>query len=120
MKKSKVKFDKNLLTDLKEYNRIMRQYGSKQMSEQEYLIYRQGKMRVKTKAVKSPMDATTLVRTTARMPSGTGVAPDNGTYKEPQTYSGTKLIGIGMMHKSNVVPIFSKEDAIEISTMRRS
>ena len=34
-------------------------------------------------------------------------------------YTGTKIIGIGTMHKSNAVPIFSDQEAIDISTMRR-
>lgn len=34
-------------------------------------------------------------------------------------YTGDKIIGIGTMHKSNAVPIFSKEDAEDISKMRR-
>lgn len=36
-----------------------------------------------------------------------------------QTYTGTKVKGIGTMHKSNAVPIFSDDEAVEISTMRR-
>ena len=36
-----------------------------------------------------------------------------------QEYTGTKVKGIGTMHKSNAVPIFSDEEAVEISTMRR-
>jgi hypothetical protein len=36
-----------------------------------------------------------------------------------QEYTGTKIKGIGTMHKSNAVPIFSSEEAVEISTMRR-
>lgn len=34
-------------------------------------------------------------------------------------YTGTKIKGIGTMHKSNAVPVFSDEEAVEISTMRR-
>ena len=34
-------------------------------------------------------------------------------------YTGTKIIGIGTMHKSNAVPIFTDEDAKAISSMRR-
>jgi len=34
-------------------------------------------------------------------------------------YTGTKIKGIGTMHKSNAVPIFSDEEAVEISRMRR-
>lgn len=34
-------------------------------------------------------------------------------------YTGTKIIGIGTMHKSNAVPVFSNEEAHAIATMRR-
>jgi hypothetical protein len=34
-------------------------------------------------------------------------------------YTGTKVKGIGTMHKSNAVPIFSDEEARDISKMRR-
>jgi len=36
-----------------------------------------------------------------------------------KVYTGTKIKGIGTMHKSNAVPIFSDEEAREISSMRR-
>lgn len=39
--------------------------------------------------------------------------------KQTPTYTGTKMIGIGVMHKSNSVPIFSDEEAIDIAKMRR-
>lgn len=41
------------------------------------------------------------------------------TKPEQKVYTGTKVKGIGTMHKSNAVPIFSDEEAIEISKMRR-
>jgi hypothetical protein len=34
-------------------------------------------------------------------------------------YTGTKILGIGTMHKSNAVPVFSSEEAHDIATMRR-
>lgn len=34
-------------------------------------------------------------------------------------YTGDKIIGIGTMHKSNAVPIFSDQEAQEIAKMRR-
>jgi hypothetical protein len=34
-------------------------------------------------------------------------------------YTGTKIKGIGTMHKSNAVPVFSDQEAKDISTMRR-
>ena len=44
-----------------------------------------------------------------------------GSKKERMQYSGKrKLIGIGLMHKSNLVPIWDKEGAEEISKMRRN
>ncbi len=39
--------------------------------------------------------------------------------KPSPTYTGTKILGIGTMHKSNAVPIFSDEEAKEVSSMRR-
>lgn len=38
---------------------------------------------------------------------------------ESQQYTGTAMIGIATLHKSNAVPVFSTEDAVEISRMRR-
>jgi hypothetical protein len=36
-----------------------------------------------------------------------------------KVYTGTKVKGIATMHKSNAVPVFSDEEAIDISKMRR-
>ena len=57
-------------------------------------------------------------RSTKHIPSlnsGLGVA----TLAAPKVYTGTKVKGIATMHKSNAVPVFSDEDAIAISSMRR-
>ena len=43
----------------------------------------------------------------------------NATMAPPKVYTGTKVKGIATMHKSNAVPVFSDEEAIEISKMRR-
>lgn len=47
--------------------------------------------------------------------SGLGTA----VKKETQHYTGDAMIGIGQLHKSNAIPIFQVEDAIDISKMRR-
>ena len=47
--------------------------------------------------------------------SGAGVA----TLVPAKVYTGTKVKGIATMHKSNAVPVFSDEEAIDISRMRR-
>jgi len=39
--------------------------------------------------------------------------------KDIPRYTGTNIIGIGTMHKSNAVPIFSDDEAKSISSMRR-
>ena len=39
--------------------------------------------------------------------------------KENPVYTGDKIKGIGTMHKSNAVPVFSDEQARDIATMRR-
>lgn len=36
-----------------------------------------------------------------------------------KVYTGNKIKGIGTMHKSNAVPIFSDEEAVAIANMRR-
>ena len=54
----------------------------------------------------------------ARIPSlnsGAGVA----TVAAPKVYTGTMVKGIATMHKSNAVPVFSDEQAVDISRMRR-
>ena len=47
--------------------------------------------------------------------SGLGVA----TLAPAKVYTGTKVKGIATMHKSNAVPVFSDEEAVDISKMRR-
>ena len=57
-------------------------------------------------------------RTTQHIPSlGTGVGV--ATAAPAKVYTGTKIKGIGTMHKSNAVPIFSDEEAQDIAKMRR-
>ena len=43
----------------------------------------------------------------------------NATLAAPKVYTGSKVKGIATMHKSNAVPVFSDEEAIDISKMRR-
>ena len=43
----------------------------------------------------------------------------NATLPAPKVYTGTKVKGIATMHKSNAVPIFSDEEAVDIAHMRR-
>jgi hypothetical protein len=55
-----------------------------------------------------------------RIPSlNGGMDMSAATLPPAKVYTGTKIKGIGTMHKSNAVPIFSDEQAVEISQMRR-
>lgn len=59
-----------------------------------------------------------FIRETPKIPS----LPFSGGVcaKKPNpVYTGSAIKGIGTMHKSNAVPVFSDEQAIEIATMRR-
>ena len=57
-------------------------------------------------------------RETATVPSqDTGWVPCVKVH-DPE-YTGTKIKGIGTMHKSNAVPVFSDDEAKDISSMRR-
>jgi hypothetical protein len=57
--------------------------------------------------------------TAAKIPSHTARFADTSK-PEPKTYTGNAVIGIATLHKSNAVPVFSKEEACAISEMRRS
>ena len=65
--------------------------------------------------LKTPAD-----RSTKHIPSLNGGLDMTPALKaKEKVYTGTKIIGIGTMHKSNAVPIFSDEQAQDIAKMRR-
>ena len=55
--------------------------------------------------------------TTTNLPSR--VTPGGSTAPVHKVYTGTKVLGIATMHKSNAVPVFAEEEAVEIARMRR-
>jgi hypothetical protein len=97
--------------------------------EWQELLKRQG-VELETKRKKRAMTADTLAS------SGYGLAIPQGrnttghikslpfsggscTMPAPKVYTGNMVKGIATMHKSNAVPVFSSEEAIDISKMRR-
>jgi len=66
-----------------------------------------------TYTLSAPPGRTTSTNIPSRVTAGGSTAPIH------KVYTGNKIIGIGTMHKSNAVPIFSDEQAVEISRMRR-
>lgn len=43
----------------------------------------------------------------------------HSTARVIKQYTGSSIVGIATMHKSNAVPVFSKDEAVSISSMRR-
>lgn len=57
-------------------------------------------------------------RLTDHIPSrDTGVSV--ASRPEDKVYTGDAMIGIGQLHKSNGIPVFSKQDAHDLAIMRR-
>lgn len=81
----------------------------------------EGSRRKKTVECSSPVVVTGAYRreTTKGKSLGsfcTGPVTVNNTTK---VYTGDKMLGIAAMHKSNLVPVFTDESAVDISHMRR-
>ena len=57
--------------------------------------------------------------TTHNIPSLSHTHTGAVTTKPTQQYTGTKMLGIGTLHKSNAVPVFSDDEAKEMARMRR-
>jgi hypothetical protein len=104
----------------REYNKSMKRMGchDQMMTLEEYDLYCRGQYKPNLKGVYTAPETKIYRRETKYYPSvgdGVGVA----TKVESQKYTGTLIKGIATMHKSNAVPILNKEQAIEISNMRR-
>ena len=82
-----------------------------------------GKTKVKPATVrgKNPVVVTSAFRRdTPVIPSHDSGSRGAVTWaKGPKVYTGDQMIGIATMHKSNLVPIFSDDNAVEVSQMRR-
>ena len=69
-------------------------------------------------SVRSPVVSETLPRQTPKIPSL--VTPGGSTAVKPtKHYSGDKMVGISIIHKSCLQPVFSVESAKDAASMRR-
>lgn len=67
---------------------------------------------------KLPTVSDPFVRQTTHYPSR--VTPGGDTsLKKVNMYTGSAMKGIGTLHKSNAVPVFTDEEAKSLSSMRR-
>ena len=123
-KKAKVKITKSRMLELKEEHRLHnKKYKNDKilaphmvMDFDTYLKFRFGKLKHKKKdrGEYVPNNAVSTTRTKTK------IEPHVCAKKEPKVYDGErKLIGIGILHKSNLVPIFDEEHAKDLSKMRR-
>ena len=86
----------------------------------EKLLQRQGVPKEKRKPTKvQPLVYSLSVRETLKIKSLPDTVKGAISSKQIPKYTGDKIIGIVTMHKSNAVPIFSDNEAKDISSMRR-
>lgn len=113
-----MKKESQLVRDFKDYNKRQRSLGLEDKTFEDYVRYRKGKSNYKPKVIKLSHEATTFRRKAPDYPSGAGIGVFTG--KKEMIYTGNNLLGIATMHKSNMVPVFKKEDAEDIANMRRN
>lgn len=106
-------------SEWKERNKWLKSLGMATLSYQQFIDQKHGRGE-KQKPKYEPLKTEKAQhRETPRHPSlATTLGPC--TKAPPKVYTGTAIVGIGTMHKSNSVPIFSKDEAHDIATMRRS
>ena len=136
-KKRKSKMTKGkherLVIEHREHNKRMKQLNCHNniMTFDEYVDYVHGNYKPKTKptAFKAPWQQEGYTRPTEHVPSHNSEHSFSpATKKEAMQYTGErKLVGIAMMHKSNLVPVLADDDdkngskqATEIAQMRRN
>ena len=132
-KASKRKPDSYYMDGWRKHNKFYKRKNLQTMTLDEYIDYVHGVYKPKSqpRAVQTPWHHTdsTFRRESTDVPSHNSehsFAP--ATKKESMQYTGERrLVGIAMMHKSNLVPVFADDDdktgskqATEIAQMRRN
>lgn len=64
---------------------------------------------------RSRVDPSRLTDNISSVDTGVGIA----ARPADKVYTGDAMIGIGQLHKSNGIPVFRQEDAVDVSKMRR-
>lgn len=114
--------ERQLKQSLVEHNQFLKKHKMPTMTFDQYVDYVYGKKKIKDF---KPKSNNLPVKESSNVPFypslNTDVKELNGVCakKEEQVYTGSKLIGIAVMHKSNLVPVFSRDDATELAKMRR-
>lgn len=103
------------LAEYKEYCANRRKLGLPQPSYSNFLRMIRGK-----KVSYRNFYTTSDIRKSPDIPSVNSMDKFVGAKRDEKLYTGDKLLGIAVMHKSNSVPVFKKEDAEDIANMRRN
>ena len=88
-------------------------------------LAKQGKQHLRKTKQRKTHNLVIIPRTTTCPPRDTPRPPslntDNGVAlkKDTQYYTGNNVKGIGTLHKSNAVPVFTDDEAKDQATMRR-
>lgn len=120
---------KKLQVEWRQYNKDMRRKNMSDLQFQDfndYVAYTRGEYKPKRKKEftdYAPNES--FVRNTKNYPSReiktSDTIPTGTARKESQQYTGDLIVGIGVMHKSNLVPIMrGTNEAKEIAQMRRN
>jgi len=117
---------KRLEQDWRAHNKRMRKLNchSAQFEQfEQYLSYVRGEHKPKKQESRGTYDPSAdrgYQRETPNYPSVSDSMCGYAPRKESNKYTGDYIIGIATTHKSNLMPITSKKQAIEASTMRRN
>ncbi len=112
-------------SDLLEYNRKCKQEGrhSDRMTLEEFIDYKHGISRQPQRPSKTetykPKQETYRRETNNDYKSLNSDVGGVCALPPKKEYTGTAIIGIATMHKSNAIPVFNTEQAEEIARMRR-
>lgn len=120
MKITKAKL-KQLEQDHIEYNRFLKQRHMPKITLTEYIDQVFGRVKSVKKKPATYVASVPAAYRANTYPSvmGTGLAVCSK--QQSRAYTGEqKLLGIATLHKSNMVPVFAKQDAVDIAKMRRN
>lgn len=111
--------------DLRAYNKLMKRCGSPILTIEEYIKHIHGKLK-KERTFKPYKREETIFDCQSRehrerYPSAIdlGTSLNTTARKERPKYTGTYVIGIATMHKSNGVPVVNQLQATEIARMAK-
>ena len=120
MKLTKAKL-KQLEQDHLEYNRFLKQSHMPKITLDEYINQVFGRVKSVKKKPATYVASVSASYRANTYPSVIRTGLAICSKQQSRTYSGEqKLLGIATLHKSNMVPVFAKQDAVDIANMRRN